>query len=43
MSKYVLARCELYNYKRHNMENDTNKIDNEILCMDTLFAQLKVK
>ena len=36
MSRYVLARCELYNHVRHNMDNDTNKIDNEILCMDTL-------
>lgn len=36
MSRYELARCELYNHKRHNMENDTNRINQKILCMDTL-------
>lgn len=36
MSKFVLSRCELYNHKRHNLLNDTNIIDNQIICMDTI-------
>lgn len=36
MSRFVLARCELYNHKRHNIENDSDKMNNEILCMDTV-------
>lgn len=36
MSRYVLARCELYSCCRHNMDNDTDEINNKILCMDTI-------